>query len=84
MDVGGYKHNYEGFYEKSTYQMFINKGRTTIAQGAPVSLVRILFFFVFLCWLRALKKRSNHPEIVWILLEARYLNSFKNSFKETL
>ena len=22
----GYRHNYEGFYEKFTYKMFINKG----------------------------------------------------------
>ena len=26
MDVGGYKHNYEGLYEKSTYQVYVNKG----------------------------------------------------------
>ena len=26
MDIGGYRHNYEGFYEKSTYQISINKG----------------------------------------------------------
>ena len=26
MDVGGYRHNYEGLYEKSTYQMSINRG----------------------------------------------------------
>ena len=29
MHVGGYVHYYEGFYEKSTYQIFINVGRTT-------------------------------------------------------
>ena len=34
MDVGGYRHNYEGFYEKFTDQMFINKERTTITRGA--------------------------------------------------
>ena len=27
IDVGGYIHNYEGFYEKFTYQMSINQGR---------------------------------------------------------
>ena len=27
MDVGGYRHNYEGFYKKSTYQMSINRGK---------------------------------------------------------
>ena len=25
MDVGGYRNNYENFYEKSTYQMSINR-----------------------------------------------------------
>ena len=29
MDVGGYSHNYEGFYEKSIYQMCTNKRKTT-------------------------------------------------------
>ena len=24
MDVGGYRHNYEGFYEKTSFQMSIN------------------------------------------------------------
>ena len=29
MDVGGYIHNYQGFYKKFTYQMSINTERTT-------------------------------------------------------
>ena len=33
MDIGGYRHNYEGFYEKTSYQMSINKGRTTTTKG---------------------------------------------------
>ena len=78
MDVGRYRHNYEGFYEKSTYQMSINRVRTTTTQGSHESLVRIL---LFLSWQKDLKRRFNHREIVWILLEARHLNSFKNSFK---
>ena len=83
MDVGGYRHNYEGFYEKTSFQMSINKGRTTTTEGAHATLVGILSFLLFLSWWRALKRRSNHPETVWIPLEARHLNSFKNSFKET-
>ena len=63
--------------------MSINRGRTTTTEGAHASLVRILSFLLFLSWWRALKRRSNHPETVWMLLEARHLNSFKNSFKET-
>ena len=82
MDVGRYRHNYEGFYEKTSYQMFINRGRTTTTEGAHASLVGILPFLPFLSWWRALKKRSNNPETVWIPLEARHANSFKNSFKE--
>ena len=42
MDVGEYRHNYEGFYEKETYQMSINRERITTTQGAHTSLVRIL------------------------------------------
>ena len=29
MYIGGYRHDCEGFYEKTTYQMSINKGRIT-------------------------------------------------------
>ena len=47
MDVGGYRHNYEGFYDKTLYQMFINWERMTITQGAHASLVRILSFLLF-------------------------------------
>ena len=49
-DVGGYRHNYEGFYEKISYQISINRGRTTTTQGAHASLVRILSFLLFLSW----------------------------------
>ena len=35
MDVGGYIHDYEGFYEKNSYQMSINRGRTTTIEGDP-------------------------------------------------
>ena len=83
MDISGYRHNYEGFYEKTSYQMSINRGRTTTTDGAHASLVGILSILLFLSCLRALNRRSNHPETVWIPLEARHLNSFKNSFKET-
>ena len=49
MDVGGYRH-YEGFYEKASYQMFINRGRTTTTKGAHVSLMGILSFLLVLSW----------------------------------
>ena len=72
------------FNEKTSFQMSINRGRMTTTEGAHASLVVILFMLLFLSWQRALKRRSNHLETVWIPLEARHLNSFKNSFKETL
>ena len=50
MDVGGYRHNYEGFYEKTSFQMSINKGRTTTTEGAHASLVGILSFLLFISW----------------------------------
>ena len=34
IDISGYRHSYEDFCEKFTYPMFINKGKTTRAQGA--------------------------------------------------
>ena len=69
--------------KRTSYQISINTGRTTTTKSTHASLVRILSFLLFLsCW-RALKTRSNHPKTVWITLELRHLNSFKNSFKET-
>ena len=50
MDVGGYRHNYEGFYEKTSYQISINRGRMTTTQGAHASLVGILSFLLFFSW----------------------------------
>ena len=47
MNVGGYRHNYEGLNEKTSYQMFINRGRTTTNEGSHASLVGILSFFSF-------------------------------------
>ena len=34
MDIGGHRHNYGGFYEKTSFQISINRGRTTTTQGA--------------------------------------------------
>ena len=34
MDVGGYRHNYEGFYEKTSFQMSINRGRMKVPMQA--------------------------------------------------
>ena len=79
MDLGGYRHNYEDFYEKSTYEMSINRGKMITIQVALTSLVRILSILLFVSWRRALKRRSNHPENIWIPLEARHLNNFNNS-----
>ena len=39
IDVGGYTYNYEGFYEKTSYQISINRGRMNTTQGAHTSLV---------------------------------------------
>ena len=50
MNVSGYRHNYEGFYEKSIFQMSINRERMTTSQGAHTSLLRILSFLIFLSW----------------------------------
>ena len=36
------------FMEKTFYQISINKWKTTTTQGAHASLVRILYFLIFL------------------------------------
>ena len=46
MDVGGYRHNYEGFYEKISYQMSINRGRT-ITTPVPMQWRGELLHFFF-------------------------------------
>ena len=50
MDVGGYRHNYEGFYKKFAYQMSINRGKTTTTEGFHACLVGILSFILYLSW----------------------------------
>ena len=50
MDVGGYRNIYEGFYGKTSYQMSINRGKTTTTEGGHESLVGILSFLLFLSW----------------------------------
>ena len=61
-----------------------NLGRSLWNPSAHASVVRILSFLLFLSWRRALKRRSNHLDVVWIPLEARHLNRFKNTFKGTM
>ena len=48
MDVGGYRHNYNNFYKKFTYQMSINYERTDGYYVAykPITLSSIFFMFV--------------------------------------
>ena len=48
MDVGGYRNNYVYFYEKTSYQMSINRGKTTTSEGAHTSFVRFLSFLLIL------------------------------------
>ena len=62
MDVGRYKHNYEGFYIKITYQMSINRGRMTTTQGAHASLVVILTFFFSFSLGKELKEEIKSSE----------------------
>ena len=47
INVGGYRHNYEGFYEKILYQMSINRGRATTNKGAHASPGEFSPFFSF-------------------------------------
>ena len=46
IDVGGYRHNYEGFHKKPSYQKSINRGRTSTTQGAHASLEGIISFLL--------------------------------------
>ena len=50
IDLGRYRHNYESFYEKFTYQMSINRGRMTTPQDDQARLMRILSFLLCLSW----------------------------------
>ena len=48
MDVGGYRHNYEGFYEKTSFQMSINRGREQLQLKVPMqALWEFSHFFYF-------------------------------------
>ena len=80
MDVGRYRHNYEGFYEKTSYEISINRERTISTQGAHASLVRILTMQALV---KSVEEEIQPSGDRVDTLEARHLNSFKNSFKET-
>ena len=56
MDVSGYRHNYEGFYKKTSFQMSINRERTTTIEGAHASLVRIISFLLFLLLVKSFEE----------------------------
>ena len=45
MDVDGYRHNFESFFLKLTYLMYINWERTT--KGAHARLMKLTPFFLF-------------------------------------
>ena len=47
MEVGGYIHDYEGFYEKFTYLMSKNKGRMTTLKLPIQVLSEFSPFFCF-------------------------------------
>ena len=47
-DVGRYRYNYDGFYEKSIHQMSINRERMLTTKGVYTSLMKILSFLLFL------------------------------------
>ena len=47
MDVGGYRHNYEGFYEKTSYQMYINRGEGSQLKVPMQALWEFSYFFSF-------------------------------------
>ena len=42
IDIGKYRHNYEGFCENFTYLMSINKKIMTTTQGALISIIKTL------------------------------------------
>ena len=47
MEVGRYRHNNEGFNKKFTYQMSINRGRTTTTQDDMQALWEFFHLFSF-------------------------------------
>ena len=68
--------------KKTSYRLSINRGRMTTTQGTHASIMRVLSFLLFLSWWRALKRRLNHPETVWISLEARHSNSSRTPLRK--
>ena len=84
MDVGRYRYNYKGFYKKiyiPTIYKYGENNRNSRCSCKPcenylISSISLLE--------KSFDEEINHHEIVWIPLEVRHLNSFKNSFKKTL
>ena len=59
--------------------MSINRERNDHNSRCPYKTCENSLLFYLLLLVKALKRRSNHPEIVWIPLEATHLNIFKET-----
>ena len=75
MDIGGYRHNFEGFNEKFTSIMSISNERTITLNSAHVNLV-VDSPFSYLCLLLKISNLLVYRSCGY------HLNSFKNSFNE--
>ena len=77
MDVGGYKHNYESFYKKIIYQMFINRGRKNHNSRCRCNTCG--YYLISSLSLLVKNLKSDHG----ILLEVRHLKKFEKSYNES-
>ena len=73
MGFSTYRHNYEEFCKIFTYPM-------TAPMSAHVKFVKHSLLSSLPLLMRALKKISNLMMIVWISIDDKHLNNFKNSF----
>ena len=78
-NVGGYRHNFKGFYKKILYPMSINKERIDTTQGFHANFVdKTLLSYVFLLEKsieEEIKLSNNHVDTVggWTLEQLQEL-----------
>ena len=72
------RHDFEGFCEKFTYPISINKRKMTTPKGFIENFVRNSLLSCL-----SLLAKSVEEEIVWISLEIERLNISKNSINDS-
>ena len=82
MDVGEYRHNYEGFCENFTCQTSIHMGTRTKSKSVRTNFLKNSLLSTLSLFLKSTKEEIQPFGHCVDKLEARHVKSFKNSFNK--